>query len=384
VLQSYTSSPATVTARGHRVDKTTELPKGSRESFHCQNKPGEESKMRAAKTTKNRLPVVTGPIPLLIASIFLLLPSTAVESATILVDQDGFATEQNCNKKSSPADATTINGGIAAASANDTVLVCPGTYTETVNVDKAVTVRAAKKRNVVVIGAPRAFLITADNATVEGFEARSPAGGGGDVILVYAADHVTVQDNLLTGSGPFTTTSSQNPKIPNAGVSLLISDQVTVEGNKIRDTTGFGIWVGSTTGSVIRDNSITDSQFTGIVLPDWENNGPSSGNTVEKNRIKRAGNQSTVPDDGIRLDQGAFDNMVRYNIVTDSVWSGIKATSSTVDNSFVGNSMSGSLGLDGGFDAWDQSTGSHTAGTANFWSGNICVSQSPTGLCEAE
>jgi hypothetical protein len=76
--------------------------------------------------------------------------------------------------------------------------------------------------------------------------------------------------------------------------------------------------------------------------------------------------------------------MVRYNIVTDSVWSGIKATSSTVDNSFVGNSMSGSLGLDGGFDAWDQSTGSHTAGTANFWSGNICVSQSPTGLCEAE
>jgi parallel beta-helix repeat protein len=328
------------------------------------------------------LKVVTGPVPLLTAPIFLLLASTALQSATILVDQDGFATEVNCNEKSSPADATTINGGIATASANDTVLVCPGTYTETVNVDKAVTVRAAKKRNVVVIGAPRAFFVTVDNATVEGFEARSPEGGGGDVILVYDADHVTVRENLITGSGPFTTMSPQYPANPNAGVSLLISDQVMVEGNKIRDTTGFGIWVGSTTGSVIRDNSIKDSQFTGIVLPDWESHGPSSGNTVEKNRIKSAGNPATIPDDGIRLDQGAFDNTIRYNIVTDSVWSGIKASSSTFDNTFVGNSMTGSLGLDGGFDAWDQSTGSQTAGTANFWSGNLCVTQSPTGLCE--
>lgn len=338
--------------------------------------------MRVSNTKKKRLLAARGSYLLTFAPLLVILASTPLGAATILVDQDGFGTEKNCNQKSSPADATTINGGIAAATATDTVLVCPATYTETVNVDKAVTVRAAKKRKVIVIGAPRAFLITADHATVEGFEARSPVGGGGDVILVYDADHVTVRDNLITGSGPFITTSPQYPAIPNAGVSLLISDQVTVEGNKIRDTTGFGIWVGSTTGSLIRDNSVTDSQFTGIVLPEWETNGPSSGNTVEKNRIKRAGNQATVPDDGIRLDQGAFDNIVRYNIVTDSVWSGIKATSTTFDNSIVGNSMSGSLGLDGGFDAWDQSTGSHTAGTANFWSGNICTTMSPAGLCE--
>ncbi|MDH4230767.1 MAG: right-handed parallel beta-helix repeat-containing protein [Nitrospirota bacterium] len=326
---------------------------------------------------KNKLTVTV------IALITVAFSAGYVFAGTVVVDQDGFATVDNCNDKFTPADAATINEGIAAASEQDTVIVCPGIYSEEVGVNKAVTVRAAKSEKAVVIGQPYAFIITADGAAVERFDARSSPEGGGDVILVIGADNVTVRENKITGAGPCVVCEGTlQPAIPNAGVSLLVSDNAVVLGNNIRDTTGFGIYIGSATNSLIKENHIKDSQFTGIVLADWEVNGPSSYNVIEGNRIKSAGDAATIRDDGIRLDQGANNNSVRYNHVTDSVWSGIKATASASDNDFIGNKTGGSEGLDGNYDAFDQSSGSGTSGTANFWSGNECLTQSPAGICE--
>jgi hypothetical protein len=304
-------------------------------------------------------------------------------AATILVDQDGLASRTSCKDGATPA-STSVNGGISAASGGDTVLVCPGTYTEQVAVDKAVTVRSIKKHKAVIMGSPIAFLITADGATVEGFDARSPSGGGGDVVLVIDADNVTVRHNRITGAGSCTVCDFPTtvvPALPNAGLSVLISDGFSGDENAIRDTTGFGIFVGSSTNSDIKYNRIKNTQLTGIVLTDWLGNGPSTDNRVDGNRVKHAGDVDTIRDDCIRLDSGASGNCVVKNHVLGCVWSGIAALGDTTGNEFSYNKVSNSNGLDGGADALDLSSGGGTAGTANEWIENKCETQSPDGLC---
>ena len=94
-------------------------------------------------------------------------------AATLVVDDDGV----ECP---SPYSAT-IQAAVNAASPGDTILVCPGTYTEQVNVNKSVTV-------------------------VEGFETQQTPttfGVGNDVIMVYDADGVVVRNNKVKGAGPY-------------------------------------------------------------------------------------------------------------------------------------------------------------------------------------
>lgn len=153
---------------------------------------------------------------------------------------------------------------------------------------------------------------------------------------------------------------------------------MVIEDNRISNTSGAGIWFGSSTNGIIRDNRIKDTQYTGILIVKWWVYGPSHDNIIEDNKVSDAGSP-LVWDDGIRLGLGAYNNMVHDNRVTGSNASGIRAHWTTHDNTIEDNVMLGNA-TSTGYDAYDQSSGSGTAGTANTWEDNTFGTASPAGL----
>jgi len=76
-------------------------------------------------------------------------PADANGPIVVVVDDDGFGTAADCDAVA-PAIPATIQAGIAAAGAGDTVFVCPGVYQQTttpgITVDKSLTTRRGARR----------------------------------------------------------------------------------------------------------------------------------------------------------------------------------------------------------------------------------------------
>jgi len=268
-----------------------------------------------------------------------------------------------------PRDYPTIQEAINAANPGDTVLVHRGTYDEDVDVNKDIIVRG--------LGYPvvYSFWISGEGAIVEGFhvvmrEVVSPWDG-----IAVKADDVTVRNNIVEGSGPFTGWVAPT----GAGISVILCDGVTVVGNRISGTTGGGIWIGSSANCIITRNHIHDTQYMAILLADFSGHGPCHDNLIAFNWVMRAGTEWNY-DDGIRLGAGAYSNEVLRNFVFGCSRSGIRAVGTSHDNTIAHNIMLSNQGLGGGFDAHDLSSGSGTAGTANTWTKNVFRTSSPLGL----
>ena len=157
-----------------------------------------------------------------------LAPGTAVAQTTLVVDADGQGTATDCN---APTPAfSTISTAIAAATAGDTVLVCPGTYQETVNfLGKAVTVTSKEGPEVTIVdgnlmGSVVAFVSGEGSKSVlNGFTLQNgrpdfgpPSFGNGGGIVVRNASP-TITANILVNNqacaGPGISISSGSPLI---------------------------------------------------------------------------------------------------------------------------------------------------------------------------
>ena len=116
---------------------------------------------------------------------------------TIIVDEDGEvasdpsipATTEDCDGEGNTDVETTINDAIDEAGNGDTIIVCPGTYNESVEVDDSENVTIKGITKPLVDGSSNgdspAFVITEDGTHVTGFEAFSDDD---DCILVNGAD----------------------------------------------------------------------------------------------------------------------------------------------------------------------------------------------------
>lgn len=163
---------------------------------------------------------------------------------------------------------------------------------------------------------------------------------------------------------------------------FITANNVTLDGNG-KTITGFGNAGNGVTvlGSFQPPNDPTlDAPIVGFTIKNLNVTGFALGISFEN------GDGGTVRDNqldsntfGIILNSDSVGNTITANILTDQVSTGIRAASGSIGNDFTGNVISGS----GIFDAQDASTGgSGTAGTDNTWTGNICDSSSPDGLCD--
>jgi parallel beta-helix repeat protein len=155
------------------------------------------------------------------------------------------------------------------------------------------------------------------DALVIGNTIRANAYTGPDVsgsgVLVDTAGSVVVADNRLSANED--------------GLLVLDTDDIVVVGNRIFDSTNDGIDLIRVNGGLVYDNRVENNDTDGVVLSE------TTGVVVVGNNIRRNGQ------DGLVFTDGSADNIA------------------------FGNTLRGNAR----FDAFDDTTGDGTAGTANFW-----------------
>ncbi len=245
----------------------------------------------------------------------LLAASPVAAQTTRIVDDDGYGSAANCDDPG--AAFATVGAAIAAAAAGDIVLVCPGTYLETINFGgKAIAVRSVAGPAATILDGNLADSVVtfesgeAASSSLEGFtitNGRSSFdtpgyGDGGGVRIEYASP--VIRGNAIVG----------NRSCVGNGISIhfgspLIEENTIAENFQAGCSSGLGgggiLILGAST-AVIRRNIIRN------------NSGVSSGGgidlfgadspTIEFNVI--VGNRAENEGGGIALRNEANPNIV--------------------------------------------------------------------------
>jgi parallel beta-helix repeat protein len=352
-------------------------------------------------------------IAALVAGFVLLRPAPS-RAATLLVDDDAL--------QCPAAPYRRIQDAIDAASAADTIEVCPGTYAEQLRIGRGkdgLTLRAT----------------VAQQAILRPPDALANLGSIG-LVWVLGATNVTIEGLWIAGPFPLGACVASTL----AGVIVEPGGSATVRRAYIADirpadpaldrcSLGYGVSVtaaGAQAASVVVEESLIERYLTGGVLLD----GSGASGTVARNRLLgdgpdaagqtfgvevRAGAAAAITDNdigghrsaaaeavrsaGISLDRGAAGIRVEGNRVqgndhgialtqvtgatvarnqalTNTVY-GIAAFAGARDNRFEMNQARES----GTADCIDFTTGDRTAATANTWQGNDSRSAIPAGIC---
>jgi parallel beta-helix repeat protein len=208
----------------------------------------------------------------------------------------------------------TIQSAVNAASAGDTILVCPGTYQEQVTISgpakNNLTLRSTSPLQA-VIKAPA--LLMADP---------------GDIVRVNGSRNVTIREFKIAGPLPDTAFCSTFPRtgvrVDGGGSALIYRNWIT----EIRSASpalrgcqnGVGILVGrqsegQTGSALILENKIDLYQKNGMTID-------NAGSTafVVANAVRGIGPTPVIAQNGIQFSRGASGE-ARFNLVTDNQYS---------------------------------------------------------------
>jgi hypothetical protein len=251
-----------------------------------------------------------------------------------------------------PADQPTIQAGIDAAAAGDTVLVAPGTYVERINFKgKAITVKSSSGSSVTIIDGNRLGSVVtfasgeSRSSVLDGFTVRNGLDNlnGGGVTIERCSP--TIQNNLimsnqgLTGIGimaHFASPLIQNNTISfnrpssggggnGGGIAIVGSSTAQVIGNKIIHNVaqgdGGGIVLYAAGTALVSGNSITlnatGNRGGGLAVED------DSGSTIVNNVVaNNSDGQSPLPGQtrGVFFGAGGSGTDFVNNTVLDTVY----------------------------------------------------------------
>jgi Right handed beta helix region len=226
-----------------------------------------------------------------------------------------------------------------------------------------------------VSGAANGNGIYTDQGTQDVLVTRNTFRANMNSAILFTNTTPTVNSHITVGS---------NLAVNNASFVLLFgrNDDVTIANNRTNDTIradnanqGSAIRIdGDADGVEIRHNTILHSPFSGVAVRNGaaEDTAGPVGIDIASNTIRYAVNDgidvtSTVPES-----VDAHGNTIRHSRNV-----GIFFDTGTIGNTIASNSALSSRV----WDCQDLSSGTGTAGTANNWTHDIGVKDSPNGLC---
>lgn len=165
-------------------------------------------------------------------------------SSILYVDDDG------------PADFASIQAAVDAASPGATIIVRNGTYTENVDVDRAVTILSESGPEYTEVRAvnPKdsVFFVTADSVNISGFSVRgaselvSPYSYSTGGIWLYGVRDCNISENVLSNNY--------------CGLYVIFSENCTMERNRA-ESNDYGIYISSSEGNTLRNNSMENNSY---------------------------------------------------------------------------------------------------------------------------
>lgn len=184
---------------------------------------------------KRRLAVIL----VMVASMLTIGAGAAAAHAVRMVDDDGLASPGNCN--GSGVVPKSINAAILAANPGDRIVVCPGTYSERVVINKSLT-------------------LSGDTASISSAQCAAKTGAGNpnnDSIIIggidVKADNVKI-DHFTVQNAAFTTGGAA----PGINVGSPAQNRVTIERNVIQQNL-MGVYLNGdrdkVTSNCIRSNN---------------------------------------------------------------------------------------------------------------------------------
>lgn len=176
--------------------------------------------------------------------------------------------------KISVHDGESIQRAIEAATPGDVIEVYSGTYQESLEIKKSLTLRGIDSGSglpLVVSDRSSAISVLADNVTMEGFQAWSTSGWSEDAGILVASD-----GNLLTGNAA----NSGG----NIGIILNDADDNILRGNSASENRNEGISLRNCSRNLLEDNRLNQNRY-GIKLVGSNQNtirsNAASGNRLE-------------------------------------------------------------------------------------------------------
>ncbi len=204
-----------------------------------------------------------------------------------------------------PGDYASVQAGIDAAMAGDTILVAEGDYTENLRLFGNMTLRGAGMDKTILRG--QIQCASGDFSTIEGFyvTAEGASGYSPDVGISASGDTLVVKNNLVEGFG--------------SGIGLGSENIMTVTGNIVRQN-GIGIelfevgpWV------VLSNNLILNNSDSGITLFSY------ASPRIMHNTIVGNGFGSAYDMGGAGISVGPFNSEVIQNNILVSNHGGINS-----------------------------------------------------------
>ncbi|SCY94936.1 NosD domain-containing protein [Microvirga guangxiensis] len=193
----------------------------------------------------------------------------------------------------------TLTAALADAVDGDVIMVAPGTYTETLTVNKDVTITSleGEKFDTVIEGG---IHVTANGVTIEGLTVQGGSSffGAGPAGILVQANGVTLQNNALYGAADSIETAGRGVL-----VAVATGEDLVLSGNTMIGWAS-GAYLNPGATGEITGNTFTENNV-GLSMDD-----PSglsvSGNTFDRNYIEQIG--AAVPSTALDLSEIAADN----------------------------------------------------------------------------